>query len=73
MGIKSMAVDMSGADQDQEPTRLSRMKLTEKEKARLKEMIKNADSLQEIMRLEKMLNEGSLPPGVHIDTDAMEE
>ncbi|KAL2754371.1 hypothetical protein ACRALDRAFT_1063230 [Sodiomyces alcalophilus JCM 7366] len=73
MGIKSAAVDLSVADQGQAPTRLSRMKLTDKEKKRLKEMIKNADSLQEIIRLEKMLNEGTLPPGVHIDTDAMEE
>ncbi|ROT40628.1 U2 small nuclear ribonucleo protein A [Sodiomyces alkalinus F11] len=73
MGIKSKAVDMSGGHQGPAPTRLSRIKLTEKEKKRLREMIKNADSLQEIIRLEKMLSEGTLPPGVHIDTDAMEE
>ena len=36
-------------------------------------MIKKADSLEEIIRLEKALNEGRLPPGVMVDEDAMEE
>ncbi|RNJ57289.1 U2 small nuclear ribonucleoprotein A' [Verticillium nonalfalfae] len=79
MGVKSKTFDTGAAggtatagDQAQ-GSRLSRIKLTDKEKKRLQEMIKRADSLQEIIRLEKMLNEGTLPPGVHLDADVMEE
>ncbi|KAH7353667.1 leucine-rich repeat-domain-containing protein [Plectosphaerella cucumerina] len=76
IGIKSRAVDTAAngsADAGgAQPSRLARMKLTDKEKKRLQEMIRKADSLQEIIRLEKMLNEGTLPPGVHLD-DVMEE
>jgi U2 small nuclear ribonucleoprotein A' len=51
---------------------LSRLKLTDKEKKKLQEMIKRADSLEEIIRLEKALQEGRLPPGIILD-DEMEE
>lgn len=54
-------------------SKLARIKLTDAEKKRLQEMIKKASSLEEIIRLEKMLNEGRLPPGFHVDPDAMEE
>ncbi|OAQ86651.1 U2 small nuclear ribonucleoprotein A' [Purpureocillium lilacinum] len=53
------------------PSKLSRIKLTEEEKAKLQERIKNATSLQEIIALERELNEGRLPSG--IQDDAMEE
>ena len=53
-------------------TRMSRIKLTDKEKKRLQDMIKKATSLDEITRLETMLREGRLPAGVHMD-DEMEE
>lgn len=83
MGLKSRGAEASSAaaaengaaangQQQQQPSRLARMKLTDAEKKRLQEMIRRADSLQEIIRLEKMLNEGTLPPGVHLD-DVMEE
>lgn len=52
-------------------SRLSRIKLTDEEKKRLQERIKNATSLQEIIALEKELNEGRIPSG--IQGDAMEE
>lgn len=52
-------------------SRISRIKLTDSEKKRLQERIKNATSLQEIIALEKELNEGRLPSG--IQGDAMEE
>ncbi|KAI1815800.1 L domain-like protein [Poronia punctata] len=52
--------------------RLSRVKLTDKEKKRLQEMIKRATSLDEITKLETMLREGRMPAGVHVD-DEMEE
>ncbi|KAI1172690.1 L domain-like protein [Nemania sp. FL0916] len=52
--------------------RMSRIKLTDKEKKRLQDMIKRATSLDEITRLETMLREGRLPPGIHLN-DEMEE
>ncbi|KAJ2977017.1 hypothetical protein NUW58_g7936 [Xylaria curta] len=48
------------------------IKLTDKEKKRLQDMIKRATSLDEITRLETMLREGRLPAGVH-SNDEMEE
>ncbi|PHH88641.1 hypothetical protein CDD83_7271 [Cordyceps sp. RAO-2017] len=53
------------------PSRLSRVKLTDEEKERLRERIKKAESLHEIAVLEKELNEGRVPAG--IQPDAMEE
>ncbi|KAI9876092.1 MAG: U2 snRNP complex subunit [Pleopsidium flavum] len=44
-----------------------RVKLTEKEKKRVEEMIRNAKSLQEITRLEKELNEGRIPGGADVE------
>lgn len=74
MGIKSKTLDVSATNGAAgAPSKLSRIKLTDKEKERLKEMIKKADSLQEIIRLEKMLTEGTIPAGVHLDGDATME
>ncbi|KAF6844471.1 U2 small nuclear ribonucleoprotein A [Colletotrichum musicola] len=74
MGIKSKTFDVSAANgAAAAPSKLSRIKLTDKEKERLKEMIKKADTLQEIIRLEKMLTEGTIPAGVHLDGDATME
>lgn len=70
MGTKSTAMDVS-ARQSSAPSKLSRIKLTDIEKKKLQERIRNATSLQEIIALEKELNEGRLPSGVH--GDAMEE
>jgi U2 small nuclear ribonucleoprotein A' len=81
MGIKSKAFDTAAAPGDPSgstssggglATRMSRIKLTEKEKKRLQDMIKKATSLDEITRLETMLREGRLPAGVHVG-DEMEE
>ncbi|QPH12178.1 U2 snRNP complex subunit [Epichloe festucae Fl1] len=52
-------------------SKLSRIKLTDDEKKRLQEKIRKATSLQEIIALEKELNEGRVPADVH--GDAMEE
>ena len=58
MGVKSKTFDVSLSNGAAGATsKLARIKLTDKEKKRLQEMIKKADSLQEIMRLEKELNE----------------
>lgn len=70
MGIKTTSFSTS-ADGSEAPSKLSRIKLTDAEKKRLQERIKKATSLQEIIALEKELNEGRLPSGIH--GDAMEE
>ena len=79
MGIKSRTFDVPsagivngvGAGAAASTTdRVSRVKLTEKEKKRVEGLIRNAKSLQEIARLEKELNEGRIPGG---GFDAMEE
>ncbi len=73
MGIKSSTTfDISASNGSAPGSKLSRLKLTDKEKKKLQDMIKKADSLEEIIRLEKALNEGKLPPGIILD-DAMEE
>ena len=58
-------------EQMRENLESAKIKLTEEEKAKLQERIKNATSLQEIIALERELNEGRLPSG--IQGDAMEE
>ncbi|KAF4975394.1 hypothetical protein FZEAL_7803 [Fusarium zealandicum] len=70
MGIKTTNFSVSAGDSEG-PSKLSRIKLTDAEKKRLQERIKKATSLQEIIALEKELNEGRLPSGFH--ADAMEE
>ena len=74
MGIKSKTFDVAagGGPASDLTTRMSRIKLTDKEKKRLQELIQKATSLDEITRLETMLREGRVPPGVHLG-DQMEE
>jgi U2 small nuclear ribonucleoprotein A' len=50
-----------------------RVKLTEKERKRVENLIRNAKSLSEIAKLEKELNEGRVPGGVADSDDEMEE
>jgi U2 small nuclear ribonucleoprotein A' len=75
MGVKSLHPTIAASETtDASRSKLSRMKLTEVEKKRLQEMIKRAQSLDEIIRLETMLNEGRLPSGFQADEDdVMEE
>lgn len=71
MGIKSRTFDpgvaTNGVNGAQGSRRGMTMKLTDKEKKKVEELIRNAKSLSEISMLEKALNEGRLPPGVSID------
>jgi U2 small nuclear ribonucleoprotein A' len=71
MGKKSKAFEVTSNGSSAAPSKLSRIKLTDEEKQRLQEKIKKATSLQEIIALEKELNEGRLPSGIY--GDAMEE
>ncbi|KAI1265713.1 L domain-like protein [Xylariaceae sp. FL1019] len=78
MGVKTKTFDASSSASLSSvggaglSMRMSRIKLTDKEKQRLQDMIKKATSLDEITRLETMLREGRMPAGVHIN-DEMEE
>ena len=75
MGIKSRTFDVgsaAGGINGRVPAEKSmRVKLTETEKKRVQEMVKNAKSMQEISRIEKDLNEGRIPAGA-ADSDRME-
>ncbi|KAJ2905403.1 U2 small nuclear ribonucleoprotein A [Zalerion maritima] len=75
MGIKSKTIDatLGGASSGTAgaTSKMARLNLTGEERQKLQEMIKKAGSLQEIIRLEKLLNEGRLPAGFH--GEAMEE
>lgn len=83
MGIKSKSFDLAATTSDTkggdrgsgggETSKLSRLKLTDKEKRKLQELIKKASTLEEITRLEKALLEGRLPPGIMVGDDEMEE
>ncbi len=74
MGIKSNTFDASSTQgpSGAQASKLSRLKLTDKERKKLQDMIKKASSLEEIIRLEKALDEGRLPPGIVVD-NATEE
>ena len=72
MDTKSKTFDTTAVSSAPQ-SRLSRIKLTHTEKKRLQERIKKATSLNEIIALEKELNEGRLPSGIHTDADEMEE
>ena len=74
MGQKSKTFDSSALANGSTglSTRMARIKLTDQEKKRLQEVIKKATSLDEITKLESMLREGRIPPGVHL-SDATEE
>ena len=65
MGNKSKTFDVALSNgPPSAASKLSRIKLTDDERNRLREKIKKADSLEEIIRLEKELNEGRLPTGI---------
>ncbi|KAJ4389824.1 U2 snRNP complex subunit [Gnomoniopsis smithogilvyi] len=73
MGIKSSTFNVATSNgTTTSGSRMKRLKLTDKEKSRLQERIKKATSLQEIIELEKALEEGRLPPGI-LGDDEMEE
>jgi U2 small nuclear ribonucleoprotein A' len=49
-----------------------KFKVTEEEKKRFQILVQKAKTLSEVQRLEKMFNEGRLPPGLG-DDEAMDE
>jgi U2 small nuclear ribonucleoprotein A' len=75
MGVKSKTFDIPSANgaSASSSSKNYRVKLTDKERKKVEEMIRNAKSLQEIIRLEKELNEGRVPAGAQGADDAMEE
>jgi len=75
MGVKSKTFDIPSANgsASASTSKNYRVKLTEKERKRVEELIKNAKSLQDIIRLEKELNEGRVPAAAQGADDGMEE
>jgi U2 small nuclear ribonucleoprotein A' len=73
MGIKSKTFDVSATNGSAtaSTSKSLRVKLTDKERKKVEELIRNAKSLQEIIKLEKELNEGRVPAAAQ--GDAMEE
>lgn len=73
MGVKSKTFEVPSANGTAaiSGTRNNRVQLTDLERKKVQAMIKNAKTLEEIMRLEKELNEGRVPLGAQGD-DAME-
>ncbi|OBT44081.1 U2 small nuclear ribonucleoprotein A [Pseudogymnoascus sp. WSF 3629] len=64
MGIKSRTFDVPSANGAAAASNKNyRVKLTDKERKKVEELIRNAKSLQDIIRLEKELNEGRVPVG----------
>ena len=74
MGVKSKTFDTPSANgvSAMATSKDYRVKLTDKERKKVEELIRNAKSLQDIQRLERELNEGRVPAAAQGD-DAMEE
>jgi U2 small nuclear ribonucleoprotein A' len=75
MGVKSRTFDIPSVNGPSAApaSKNYRVKLTDKERKKVEELIRNAKSLQEIIRLEKELNEGRIPAGAQGADDMMEE
>lgn len=75
MGIKSKAVDVAPGKRvnTNSSAKNYRIKLTDQERKKVEELIRNAKSLQEIISLEKELNEGRIPVAAMEIDDPMEE
>jgi U2 small nuclear ribonucleoprotein A' len=73
MGVKSRTFDVPATNGASSSSKNYRVKLTEKERKKVEELIRNAKTLQEIIRLEKELNEGRVPAAAQGANDAMEE
>lgn len=75
MGIKSKIISVPSAKGGitTSSSKSYRVKLTDKERRKVEELIRNAKSLQEIIRLEKELDEGRVPAAALDINDPMEE
>ncbi|KAG4424627.1 U2 snRNP complex subunit [Cadophora malorum] len=74
MGVKSKTFDVPSANGSAatSTSKNYRVKLTDKERKKVEELIRNAKSLQDIIRLEQELNEGRVPAAAQ-GADEMEE
>lgn len=75
MGVKSKTFDIPTANGTSaaSSSKNYRVKLTDKERKKVEDLIRNAKSLQDIIRLEKELNEGRVPAAAQGADDEMEE
>ena len=72
LGVKWRAFDVPSSTNGTAPRSKSmRVKLTDSERKRVQDMIKNARTMQEISRIEKDINEGRIPAGA-ADADQMQ-
>lgn len=75
MGVKSRTFDTSANSNGASSAsaggggKSMRVKLTDKERKKVEELIRNAKSLQDIIKLEKELNEGRVPAAAQGDED----
>ncbi|CZT45413.1 related to U2 snRNP protein A` [Rhynchosporium secalis] len=74
IGVKSKTFEVPSANGTAAPSTSKnyRVKLTDKERKKVEELIRNAKSLQDIIRLEQELNEGRVPAAAQ-GADEMEE
>lgn len=74
MGVKSKTFDVPSTNgvATASTSKNYRVKLTDKERKKVEELIRNAKSLQDIIRLEQELNEGRVPAAAQ-GADEMEE
>lgn len=72
MGVKTRTFDVAAAGDAAARPKNYRVKLTDKERRKVEELVRNAKSLQEIIRLEKELNEGRVPAAAQ-GADEMEQ
>ncbi|KAI1007870.1 U2 small nuclear ribonucleoprotein [Podosphaera aphanis] len=71
---RSKAVGVPTSDRSMEASSKNyQVKLTDRERKKVEELIRNAKSLQEIIRLEKELNSGRIPAAALDIDDPMEE
>ena len=69
---KASSAFTSGGAAATNGTSNKKVKLTDDEKARYKKLVEKAKTLAEVQRLEKLYNEGRLPPGV-MDGEEMDQ
>jgi U2 small nuclear ribonucleoprotein A' len=72
MAVRSSRPMIYGAPTTNGVSKAKKSQLTAEEKARYQVLINKATTLAEVQKLEKMLNEGRVPPAVD-EVDAMDE
>jgi U2 small nuclear ribonucleoprotein A' len=72
LAVKSSTSAFASGQATANGGKASNFKASDEEKKRFQALVTKASSLAEVQKLEKMYNEGRLPPGL-MDGDAMDE